>query len=528
MYSAVRTFCKMRGWLSVFALVMSGVGSAGETYPFSYPLQSHPSKVDAVEPFSLQVVATVPMIYDPPYIPTPLVRLSINGKPPALFVLSSGAPWLLLIDKDRARQFGLSPERGSALLSSVHLVNERGEPAKELGIPVAFVEALNLSQIDLGLDVAGIIGANFFAALPVELDFREKVIRLYKNTIEELRKSDDYLTVKLSRADPQAWVHTVKVLTSGGRELEMTISTGSWCSSLAERDVKQVELAEIASTPLPMGVLDAGASTIVSTFLGRLDWMSIGGAKVNSVPCIVKLNSPEQQSRLGVDILALFGRVVLDFKSGHMLLRRPGRALSAHTRGISGLTIQLDRAQRRPRVVAVAANSAASRAGFLAGDIVLSINERSVETLAPATIQLGIDGYAGISQRVKILRGDTVREIVLTPESPFASNSPEEVSSSNGQQFGFDAVLVEMDERPGGSSRFLLVTKVSENAKQAGLRVGDKILSINGVRIGEVSDKSGLHDVVDRSDELTIVLRRPGEYDTREVKVRRQHSLGQP
>lgn len=69
-------------------------------------------------------------------------------------------------------------------------------------MPVAFVEPLHLSRIDLGLNVAGILGANFFAALPVEMDFREKVIRLYRNTIEELRQSGDYLMVELVRANP--------------------------------------------------------------------------------------------------------------------------------------------------------------------------------------------------------------------------------------------------------------------------------------------------------------------------------------
>lgn len=116
--------------------------------------------------------------------------------------------------------------------------------------------------------------------------------------------------------------------------------------------------------PLPLGTLDAGSSATVSTFLGLLDWVSVGGATVKSVPCLVKLNSPERESRLGVDILALFERVVLDFRSGYLLLKRPAGALSAQVQGISGLTVQFEPAQRRPRVTAVDANSAASREGF--------------------------------------------------------------------------------------------------------------------------------------------------------------------
>lgn len=471
---------------------------------------------------ALRVVATVPLIYDPPIIPVPLIRLSINGKPPALFALGSSLPALLVIGKEKASELGLESKGGWAPLQSVHLVDEHGSTANELGIPAAYIaEGMNsMRQVFLGLDVAGFLGSNFFATLPVELDLREKKLRLYNNSVREILEAEKegYIAVRLIRPSPENWVHTVQVSVPGNRELEMLVSTGSWRSSLSASDLRTVELSEIACLPFYMGRLDSAPYPAIPTYLGLLEWLEIGGVKVQKVPCMVKLNIDERDSHFGMDILSLFERVILDYRNGYLLLKKPQGALTPHADGLSGVTLQQDK-QGKLRVEAVNPHSAGDRAGFRKDDEILAIDNRPVETLTLAQAQVLLNGYAGIPQRVKILREGSSRELLLTPDSYFEGGTPLVPLVPQGKGFGFHAVHVVEGWSPGQVEGFLLVTKItSEAARKAGLRVGDRIVAIEGQTEW---NKAQLHELYQR-DELRLTILRPGEREKREIRIPRQ------
>lgn len=475
----------------------------------------------------LRVITTVPLLYDPPQIPVPLIRLSINGKPSALFALSSAAPFALAISQEKASELGLAAKTGWVQLQSVHLVDEQGKAVNELGIPAAYIGELNLHQIDLGLGIAGVVGSNFFAAVPVELDFRGNKLRLYNNSIQEILEveKDRYIAIRLSRPDQGTWVHTVSVAVPSNHRVAMQVATGSWISSLAENDLKSVELAEIASKPFHFGRLDIRNEAIVSTFLGRIEWLRIDEIKVQNVPCLVKLNIEEKTSRLGVDILSLFEQVIIDYRSGYLLLSKPPGIVPARIKGFSGLTIQQDK-ERKLRVVEVAPRSAGERAGFRTGDEILAIDSRPMVGLTAAMAQLMLDGYAGIQQRVKIMRDGAIQELILVPESLFTFSVPKALEPQGKGTFGFSTILVEMGWSGDAKERFLLVTQItSEAARQAGLHVGDKILAINGQ---SEWDESRLRELLQQAEELRLTIMRPGERERREVRVKRQVSEVSP
>lgn len=471
---------------------------------------------------TLRVAVSMPMLYDPPHIPVPMVRLSINGKPPALFVLSSAAPFVLFIDKASASELGLDPKTGWVSLQSVHAVDILGNPTIELDIPAAYVGESNLGRISLGHKIVGIVGSNFFAALPVELNFSEKKVTLYRNSVQEIldMEKDKYIAIKLSRPNPEAWVHTVEVSAPGRSHMEMQVATGSWLSSLATSDLKSVELAAIAPTLIGLGRLDTSGGDQIPTFLGRLEWLGVGSLKIRDVPCLVRLDMNERVSRLGVDILALFEQVILDYRSGYLLIKRPQGTLTARMPGVSGLTLQLSPAYKL-RVAQVAPRGAAERAGFQVGDEIVAVNTHPTDRLSAAVVQVMLDGYAGVPQRVQIVRDDKIVERVLTPDSPFASNMLEKpFTAMERGTFGFNAIPVEIEWSGGGKDHFLLVTQItSEFTRRAGLRVGDKIIAVNGRKKW---DESELSEFLQEVEELRLTVMRPGETGTREVRVKRQ------
>lgn len=471
---------------------------------------------------TLRVALSMPMLYDPPRIPTPLIRLSINGAPPSLFVLSSAAPFALFIDKASAPALGLGTQTGWVSLQSVKAVDLLGNPTAELDIPRAYVNESNLGRIGNGLKIAGVVGANFFGALPVELNFVEKTITLYRHSLQEILEieKDRVIAVKLLRPDPQEWVHAVEVSVPGHPRLIMQIATGSWISTLAVDDLKRAELAAIAPTPIGLGSLDTARIGPIPTFLGRLEWLSIDALKIQGVPFLFRLDEEVKMSRLGVDILALLGKVILDYRSGYLLVPRLPGSLIARVPGTSGLTLRLSAASHL-EVAQVAPRSAAERAGFQTGDRVVAIGAHPVDTLSLQAAQLILDGYAGIPQRVQVMREGKVVECVLVPESPFKSTREAEplIPLEKGT-FGFSAVPVEIDLGGGKKEAFLLVTEItSDAARQAGLRVGDRIIAINS---RHEWDESSLRELLRDSEELRLRVKHIGETQSQEIRLKRQ------
>jgi hypothetical protein len=455
-------------------------------------------------------IATVPLVYDPPDISLPLVRLSINGRAPALFLLSTGTPALMVIDAEKATTFGLDRRGNWATLRSVSLVDDKGRPlAKpELGIPAAYVANLQLHKLDLGLDIAGILGANFFAAVPVGFDLRNRVLKLYEGSFDFDALSREYVTVKLFRPNSGTWEHCAVVTVPPHQQVQLTIATGAWMSTLAERDLKGVEWVEFSHQTFPSMASVEGKVQVVEKLLGRTQWIKIGEVLIREVPFTVTF---EGASALGMDILSLFDEFIVDLKTGHLLLRKPAGELSGRIRGISGLRVEKE-TSGKARVGEVFPASAAARAGFQRGDEIVAVSGRLTQGMSQGALQLLVDGYAGVAQRIQIVRNGQQMELTLVSESPFQQRASVTIQLGTSRRLGFDAILVSCS-----NEQYLLVTRIEQaHLKQAGLRVGDRIVSINDRSEWSVED---LRRLVEREAPLRLRVRALGESTERVVQL---------
>jgi len=491
----------------------------------------------ASERQSVQPIVTVPMEYDPPRIPVPLIQLSINGSRPAWFALISSLDAALVIDQSKAKEFKLDDTTGWVSLQSVHLVKESGVPANELDIPAAYLSRLNLNINRIAnIEVAGLLGANFFAGLPVELNFREKKLSFYNNKIYEILedKKDQYLPVKLYRLSLRSWVHAVRVAVPGNAQLQMEIATGVSNTVLSRDDLRTVELAEIAPNLTYAQVEGRG---VVPRLMGRLAWLKVGSATIHGLVCELDLEG-DYPTRLGCDTLSLFDSVVISYREGMMLIKRPkDDRVVARERGHAGLTLFRDRADK-VRVWDLTPNSAAEKAGIAVGDEVLAINGRTLESESLDAITLMINGYAGVPVRVKISRAETVKELTLVPDSMFSELVPlvdppvkgmtnlslslSRLDPGLKDKIGFRVVLVETRSAENSSERFLLVTQISsETIRQSGLRVGDQIVAINGQSVSRQAEAE-IEALLRESDMLSLTVKRLTEKEVRQVIIQKQ------
>src|SRR5262245_41391047 len=114
---------------------------------------------------------------------TVLVKVSINGAPPADFIFDTGAS-LTAIDKDYAYSIGLRPEgetdiggiAGSgearfARVQSIALTGEKGASVRQSDFRVALLDLAEGGKVMLWKKPMGILGADFLSRFVVELDY---------------------------------------------------------------------------------------------------------------------------------------------------------------------------------------------------------------------------------------------------------------------------------------------------------------------------------------------------------------------
>lgn len=162
-------------------------------------------------------------------------------------------------------------------------------------------------------------------------------------------------------------------------------------------------------------------------------------------------------------------------------------------------------------VAAVDRGSAADDAGIREGDVILAVNGKPVKGASDVRNRFGLL-QVGDSMELQILRDGKERRLTGRMADPYRNfvRGSRVSSSLDG------ALLGELDRRGGIAG--IPVGTVAENSAAwlAGLREGDRILQVNGERIGGLRDiaavlqqSGGLYSLqVQRGDELLLLARR--------------------
>lgn len=173
---------------------------------------------------------------------------------------------------------------------------------------------------------------------------------------------------------------------------------------------------------------------------------------------------------------------------------------------IQNLTPEIAKALHEPEakgavVTSISPNSPAAQAGILPGDIILSINGKSIHSAGQVQNTIGLY-RAGSKLKIQVLRDGTKLSYKLVSADPEAYKHQAELNDPflHGLVMkDFDAVL------PGtGHVRGVQVLNISENspAFQAGMRPGDIITSINNIPSTNLKD---INKLVDSKQEEVLV-----------------------
>jgi serine protease Do len=139
-------------------------------------------------------------------------------------------------------------------------------------------------------------------------------------------------------------------------------------------------------------------------------------------------------------------------------------------------------------VNAVEPDSPASKAGVIAGDVVLAVNDRAIEQPADLVRAIG-DARPGQAVTLKVWRKGTAHElsarlIEVAPEKTAAATDDEEQSAKIGLTV---RPLTSDEQKQLGTNGGLVVEEVAGPAASAGIVPGDVILAVNNEQVKSVS-----------------------------------------
>ncbi len=236
-----------------------------------------------------------------------------ESREPLRFLLDSGAE-VSVVNLDTARRLGLSlGERVN--VSSVQTTMKGYWPQKlsanasGVTLPSDFL-ALDLSRLSRACEqsVDGLIGADFFKGKIVQIDFGAQKVRL-------LNASDAASKIESSPLEIRRCGLCVKVSVNGGKPQRLRVDTG--CAMALQWVTSKVQ-PERCTTKVAIGLAELNIPQTQTT-------VSLAGRTFRDVPTGLhsKAIFPGESGLLGNGLLAEFGVVTIDAKSGRLILGRP-------------------------------------------------------------------------------------------------------------------------------------------------------------------------------------------------------------
>lgn len=236
-----------------------------------------------------------------------------ESREPLRFLLDSGAE-VSVVNLDTARRLGLSlGERVN--VSSVQTTMTGYWPQKlaanasGVTLPSDFL-ALDLSKLSSACEqsVDGLIGADFFKGKIVQIDYGAQKIRL-------LNASDVASKTESSRLEIRRCGLCVKVSVNRGKPQRLRVDTG--CATALQWVTSKVQ-PERCTTKVAIGLAELNIPQTQTT-------VSLAGRTFHDVPTGLhrKAIFPGESGLLGNGLLAQFGLVTIDGKSGRLILGRP-------------------------------------------------------------------------------------------------------------------------------------------------------------------------------------------------------------
>ncbi len=147
----------------------------------------------------------------------------------------------------------------------------------------------------------------------------------------------------------------------------------------------------------------------------------------------------------------------------------------------------------------------AAKAGLQEGDIITAVNGREIEDSVDMPVLIGSMAPGSIAKLSVIRNNKNITIDVKVEEADSGSASSGEAKAAAAEKLGVTVRPLTSDEAKQAEAEGLLVTRSSGAARKAGIREGDIIINVNGVKTKKTDD---LARVLEKNKNLRVLVQR--------------------
>jgi hypothetical protein len=325
---------------------------------------------------SSQPLATIPfeLFFNEIY-----VRVRVNNSEPLWFAVDSGAGgWI--VDRAHATQLGLHLEQDTALgtgagsgtydvsyVKNVTFSLPDSLPGFNIPVPLIGVIDLSAHKSQIGRELQGLVGFDFFEKFIVEIDYESQVIRLFEpKTYRYFGLGESIPIIVDQDARNPFLMAEITVPGAAPRSSKLLIDTGS-------NDALDDSFVAQSTGPKIEIVGGVGLGKEFKFNVGKVSRLKLGTISFEDINA-----GAGGVALVGGEILRRF-TVVFDFAHSRMFLEPNRHINDAFLFDASGITLRLVPESGNFSVHSVMQGSPASEAGLHEGDLIQSIDGLSSE-----------------------------------------------------------------------------------------------------------------------------------------------------
>ncbi len=352
-----------------------------------------------------------------------ILDLVFDNKVPMKFIFDTGAEYTIITQKEIPDILGIEYTKeyrimGSDMKTELVAYLARGVSFSHKDFEAykqdIFVLKEDYFHFDefTGLNIYGIIGANFFRNLVLEINYKRQIITFYRPDQFKIqnRKGFSEFDISIYRGKPYLNCE-LEILDGQVLPIKLLIDTGASLGLLLHSD--STGILQTPSNAIP-GHIGNGLGGQLKGFLGRVNRLQLNEFHFDSfITSFQEINETLDTSLLnsrngliGNPLLSRF-TIIIDYIRNKMYLKPIYKYNKGFTYDRSGLNLMADGDFLESFVVHnVISNSPADLAGLRKGDRLISFNRLGARLYSLSRINAILRKKPGKKIRVKIRRGE--------------------------------------------------------------------------------------------------------------------------